>query len=230
MLPFAAVLAGRLLGGPLLARCALRGRLTAAVAVVAAACAAALGYDAATAGARAEPVPRGLAGRPAPQRRPGGGLLGGEQHLPGQRGTGSRSARLGWGPGSWTEPVPRELNSGWYRPGRPLRRASTSRMTSNPNSSAEQNAAVRPFGPPAQALRPAGYTVLVWHRSPWPACASPRAPGAAHPCAPGAVRAPFRPPSRPSGAGLPLERLSATKPPQSVLKRPHRPLSIMYGL
>ena len=31
--------------------------------------------------------------------------------------------------------------------------------------SAERAAAVRAFGPPAQVLYPAGYTVLVWHQN-----------------------------------------------------------------
>jgi hypothetical protein len=72
--------------------------------------------------------------------------------------------QVGLAGGVLTEPVPRELNSDWYRPAGHYADFYVAHDI-NPSSSAEQAAAVRTFGPPAQTLHPAGYTVLVWPRN-----------------------------------------------------------------
>jgi hypothetical protein len=184
VLPFAAVLAGRLLAGPflgaqraqraqplagtVLAGPALRARLTTALAVAAAACAAALGYHAAR-----PPVPaqnQSLVAWLATRHLNGGlavdywvansiSLDSGNRITVRQVGQ-----QMGAGSGVLTEPVPRELNSGWYTP---ASHYADFYVTGdiNPGGSGEQAAAVRTFGPPAQVLHPAGYTVLVWHKN-----------------------------------------------------------------
>jgi len=58
-------------------------------------------------------------------------------------------------------PQPRELNSGWYTPGRHDPRFVAVNL-SRPNAAAYLAAAAHTFGAPAQTLHPAGYTVLVW--------------------------------------------------------------------
>jgi len=164
VLPFAAVLAGRLLAGPLLARRALRGRLTAAVAVVAAACAAALGYNAAQPAVPAQN--QSLVAWLAARHLNGGLAVDYWVANSTSLDSGNRITirQVGLGAGVLTEPVPRELNSGWYRPAGHYADFYVTHDI-NPNSSAEQAAAVRTFGPPAQTLHPAGYTVLVWHQN-----------------------------------------------------------------
>ena len=159
VLPFAAVLTGRLLGGPL-----LRGRLTAAFAIFAAACAAALGYNAAQ---PAEPAQgQSLVAWLATRQLSGGLAVDYWVANITTLDSGNRITvrQVGLGAGVLTEPVPRELNSGWYRPAGHYADFYVAHDI-NPNSSAEQAAAVRTFGPPAQTLHAAGYTVLVWHKN-----------------------------------------------------------------
>jgi hypothetical protein len=168
VLPFAAVLAGRLLAGPLLARPALRVRLTAAVAVVAAACAAALGYNAAQPAVPAQN--QSLVAWLAARHLNGGLAVDYWVANSTSLDSGNRitirqvGQQMTLGGGVLTEPVPRELNSAWYRPASHYADFYVARDI-NPGSSAEQAAAVRTFGPPAQTLHPAGYTVLVWHKN-----------------------------------------------------------------
>ena len=58
-------------------------------------------------------------------------------------------------------PQPRELKSSWFVPDRHDPRFVAVDL-SRPNAAAYLAAAVHTFGSPAQTLRPAGYTVLVW--------------------------------------------------------------------
>ena len=164
VLPFAAVLAGRLLAGPLLARPALRGRLTAAVVVAAAACAAALGYNAAQPAVPAEN--QSLVAWLAARHLNGGLAVDYWVANSTSLDSGNRITirQVGLAGGVLTEPVARELDSAWYRPASHYADFYVAGDI-NPNSSAEQAAAVRTFGPPVQTLHPAGYTVLVWPKN-----------------------------------------------------------------
>ena len=159
VLPFAAVLAGRLLAGPL-----LRTRLTAALAILAVACAAALGYNAAQ---PAQPAHgQSLAAWLATRHLSGGLAVDYWGANITTLDSGGRIAvrQVGLSNGALTQPLPRELKSDWYSPASQYADFYVA-SDINPASSSEQAAAVRTFGPPAQALRPAGYTVLVWHKN-----------------------------------------------------------------
>jgi len=174
VLPFAAVLAGRLLARPLLARPllarpllarpALRAALTAAVAVVAVACAAALGYNAAPPAVPAEN--QSLVAWLAARHLTGGLAVNYWVANSTSLDSGNRITvrQVGLADGVLTEPVPRELDSGWYRPASHYADFYVTSDT-NPDGSGELAAAVRTFGAPAQTLHPPGYTVLVWHRN-----------------------------------------------------------------
>ena len=159
VLPFAAVLAGRLLAGPL-----LRARLTAALAIFAVACAAALGYNAAQ---RAQPAHgQSLAAWLATRHLSGGLAVDYWVANITTLDSGGRITvrQVGLSNGALTRPLPRELKSDWYSPASQYADFYVA-SDINPASSSEQAAAVRTFGPPARALHPAGYTVLVWHKN-----------------------------------------------------------------
>jgi len=159
VLPFAAVLAGRLLAGPL-----LRARLTAAFAIFAVACAAALGYNAAE---PAQPAHgQSLAAWLATRHLSGGLAVDYWVANITTLDSGGRITvrQVGLSNGALTRPLPRELKSDWYSPASQYADFYVA-SDINPVSSSEQAAAVRTFGPPAQALHPAGYTVLVWHKN-----------------------------------------------------------------
>jgi hypothetical protein len=179
VLPFAAVLAGRELAGPLLARPllagpvpagpvpaapALRARLTAALAVVAVACAAALGYNAAQPGVPAQN--QSLVAWLAARHLNGGLAVDYWAANSVSLDSGNRVTvrQVGLAGGVLTEPVPRELNVDWYRPAAHYADFYVASDSDTAHSS-ELAAAVRTFGPPAQVLQPAGYTVLVWHKN-----------------------------------------------------------------
>ena len=160
VLPFAAVLTGRLLAGPL-----LRARLTAAFAVFAVACAAALGYNAAQ---PAQPAQgQSLAAWLATRHLSGGLAVNYWAANITTLDSGGRITvrQVGLSNGALTRPLPRELKSDWYSPASQYADFYVANDVNPGNSAAEEAAAVRTFGPPAQVLHPAGYTVLVWHKN-----------------------------------------------------------------
>ena len=160
ILPFAAVLAGRVLAGPL-----LRARLTAALAVTGAVCAAALGYSAAQPPqpAQNQSLAAWLASRHLSDGLAVNYWVANSTTLD----SGARIAvrQVGMGNGFIVRPLPRELKAGWYSPASQYADFYVANDVNPGNSAAEEAAAVRTFGPPAQVLHPAGYTVLVWHKN-----------------------------------------------------------------
>ncbi len=160
VLPFAAVLAGRVLAGPL-----LRARLTAALAVTGAVCAAALGYSAAQPPqpAQNQSLAAWLASRHLSDGLAVNYWVANSTTLDG----GARIAvrQVGMGNRFIVRPLPRELKTGWYSPASQYADFYVANDVNPGNSAAEEAAAVRTFGPPAQVLHPAGYTVLVWHKN-----------------------------------------------------------------
>ena len=160
VLPFAAVLAGRVLAGPL-----LRARLTAALAVTGAVCAAALGYSAVQPPqpAQNQSLAAWLASRHLNDGLAVNYWVANSTTLD----SGARIAvrQVGMGNGFIVRPLPRELKTGWYSPASQYADFYVANDVSPGNSAAEEAAAVRTFGRPAQVLHPAGYTVLVWHKN-----------------------------------------------------------------
>ena len=159
-LPFAAVLAGRLLAGPI-----TRARLLPALAVAGAACAVALGYYAAQPPQPAQngPLAAWLAGRHL-----SGGLsldYGIANSTTLDSGGRITVRQIGLRNGALTRPVPRELKASWYDPARNRANFLVVSDAKPGDWGAERAAAVRTFGPPAQVLQPPGYTVLVWHEN-----------------------------------------------------------------
>ncbi len=160
VLPFAAVLAGRLLAGPL-----HRARLSVALAALGLVFAAELGYHAAQ---PAQPAQnQSLAGWLAGQHLTGGlsadyGVANSTTLDSGGRITVRQIALTG---GALARPAPRELTSTWYDPARQYASFIVASDAKPGDWSAEWAAAVRAFGPPAQVRHPAGYTVLVWHQN-----------------------------------------------------------------
>ena len=160
VLPFAAVLAGRLLAGPL-----RRARLSAALAALGLVAAAELGYNAAQPAqpAQNQSLATWLAGR----HLTGGlsadyGVANAATLDSGGRITVRQIALTG---GALARPAPRELKSTWYDPASQYASFIVASDAKPGDWSAEWAAAVRAFGPPAQVLHPAGYTVLVWHQN-----------------------------------------------------------------
>ena len=160
VLPFAAVLAGRLLAGPL-----HRARLSFALAALGLVFAAELGYHAAQ---PAQPAQnQSLASWLAGQHLTGGlsadyGVANSTTLDSGGRITVRQIALTG---GALARPAPRELKSTWYDPASQYASFIVASDAKPGDWSAEWAAAVRAFGPPAQVLHPAGYTVLVWHQN-----------------------------------------------------------------
>ena len=160
VLPFAAVLAGRLLAGPL-----HRARLSFALAALGLVFAAELGYHAAQ---PAQPAQnQSLATWLAGQHLTGGlsadyGVANAATLDSGGRITVRQIALTG---GALARPAPRELKSTWYDPASQFASFIVANDAKPGDWSAERAAAVRAFGPPAQVLYPAGYTVLVWHQN-----------------------------------------------------------------
>ena len=163
VLPFAAVLAGRLLAGPL-----LRARRSVTLAAVGLGCVAALGYAAALGYHAAQPP------QPA-QNQSLAAWLAGRQLNDGLAvdygmansttlDSGARIAvrQVGLAGGILVRPVPRELKSDWYSPDSQYANFVVA-SDASPEAGAELAAAAHTFGPPARTLHPVGYTVLVWH-------------------------------------------------------------------
>jgi hypothetical protein len=160
VLPFAAVLAGRVLAGPV-----LRARLTPALAVAGFVCAAALGYSAAQ---PSQPAQNQSLAAWLASRHLSGGLA--VNYWAANITTVDSGARItvrqvGLSNGTIVLPLPRELKSGWYRPASQYADFYVTNDMIAGNPKAEQAAAVHTFGPPALVLHPAGYTVLVWHKN-----------------------------------------------------------------
>jgi hypothetical protein len=158
ILPFGAVLAARLLVGPL-----LRTRRVALAALVSGVliCAAELGYQAAQPSAPAQNqsladwlVARHLTAGLAPDYW----VANATTVASGGRVTIRPVAQSG---STMYFPQPRELNSSWYTPARHDPRFVAVNLSA-PNAAAYLAAAAHTFGPPAQTLHPPGYTVLVW--------------------------------------------------------------------
>ena len=160
VLPFAAVLAGRLLAGPL-----LRARLTAAFAIFAVACAVALGYNAAQ---PAQPAHGQSLAAWLATRHLSGGLavdywvanittvdsggritvrqVGAEQRGPDPAPSARAEVRL-------------------VQPGEPVRRLLRRERHKPRQFQPSRPPRCAPSGRPPQTLHPAGYTVLVWHKN-----------------------------------------------------------------
>ena len=158
LLPFGAVLAARLLTGPLLR--ARRAALTVLVAGVLV-CGAELGYQAAqpSAPAQNQSLADWLVGRHLTAGlAPDYWVANATTVASGGRVTIRQVAQSGR---TLYFPQPRELNSGWYDPARHDPRFVAVNL-SRPNAAAYLAAAVHTFGSPAQTLHPSGYTVLVW--------------------------------------------------------------------
>ena len=148
-----------MLAGPV-----LRARLTAALAAVALACAAALGYNAAQPGVPAQN--QSLVAWLAARHLNGGLAVDYWAANSVSLDSGDRVTvrQVGLAGGVLTGPVPRELNVDWYRPAAHYADFYVASDSDIAHSS-DLAAAVSTFGPPAQTLHPAGYTVLVWHKN-----------------------------------------------------------------
>jgi hypothetical protein len=167
VLPFGAILAARVLAGPLLrgwgatraGRAALPGLTGLAVGVLA--CAAALGYQAAQPSqpAQNQALAAWLAGHQLTAGLSADYWVANSTTVDsGGRVTIRQVARSG---GILFRPAPRELKTSWYRPdGHDASFVAVA--DARPNAAADLAAAVRTFGPPARTLHPAGYTVLLW--------------------------------------------------------------------
>jgi hypothetical protein len=158
VLPFGAVLAGRILGGPV-----MRARLVPALAAALVACAVALGYHAAPSAVppKNQPLASWLTARHLSAGLSPDYWVANSTTLD----TGGRITvrQVSLGQGTAARPFTWGFKAAWYD-------AQTARagflVTSDSSPGTWRQAAVRAFGPPAQVLRPAGYTVLVWHKNP----------------------------------------------------------------
>ena len=165
VLPFAAVLAGRLLGDRMLDGPLLRFRLTAALAVLGLVFAAALGYGAAQPGQPAQN--QSLAAWLAARHLSGGlsvdyGVANSTTLDSGGRIT---VRQIALSNGALARPTPRETKASWYEPAHEYADFIVASDARPGDWSGEWAAAVRAFGPPARVLHPAGYTVLFWPRN-----------------------------------------------------------------
>jgi hypothetical protein len=155
VLPFGAVLAGRILGGPV-----VRARLVPALAAALVACAVALGYHAAPSAVppKNQPLASWLTARHLSAGLSPDYWVANSTTLD----TGGRITvrQVSLGHGTAARPFTWGFKAAWYDP-------QTARagflVTSDSSPGSWREAAVRAFGPPAQVLHPAGYTVLLWH-------------------------------------------------------------------
>ena len=157
VLPFGAVLAGRILGGPV-----VRARLVPALAAALVACAVALGYHAAP--SAVPPQNQNLAGWLAARHLTAG--LSPDYSVANSTtlDTGGRITvrQVSLRQGTAARPVTWGFKAAWYDP-QTVRAGFLVISDSSPGTWRE--AAVRAFGRPAQVLYPAGYTVLAWHKN-----------------------------------------------------------------
>ena len=157
VLPFGAVLAGRILGVPV-----VRARLTPALAAAALACAVALGCH-----ALQPPVPaqnQNLAGWLAARHLTAG--LSADYWVANSTtlDAGGRITvrQVSLRDGTLARPLSWGFKPGWYDPATSYADFMVARDKSAGGWGA---AAFRAFGPPSRTLHPAGYTVLLWHKN-----------------------------------------------------------------
>jgi hypothetical protein len=157
VLPFGAVLAGRVLGGPV-----VRARLAPVLAAALVACAVVLGYQAAPPAvpARNQPLAGWLAVRHLTAGLSPDYWVANSTTL--DAGGRITVRQVSLSNGTLVRPLSWGFKAAWYDP-----RTSAARflVASDTSPGDWQGAAARAFGPPAQVLRPPGYTVLVWHKN-----------------------------------------------------------------
>ncbi len=157
VLPFGAVLAGRILGGPV-----VRARLVPALAAALVACTVALGYHAAPPAVppKNQPLASWLTARHLTAGLSPDYWVANSTTLD----TGGRITvrQVSLGQGTAARPFTWGFKAAWYDP-RSARAGFL--VTSDSSPGTWREAAVRAFGPPAQVLHLAGYTVLVWHKN-----------------------------------------------------------------
>jgi len=165
VLPFAAVLAGRLLGDPMLDVPRPRFRLTAALAVLGLVFAAALGYGAAQ---PAQPAQNQSLAAWLAARHLSGGLsvdYGTANSTTLDSGGRITVRQIALSNGVLTRPTPRETKASWYDPAHNYADFIVASDARPADWSGVRAAAVRTFGPPARVLHPAGYIALIWQKN-----------------------------------------------------------------
>jgi len=165
VLPFAAVLAGRLLGDRMLDGPLLRFRLTAALAVLGLVFAAALGYGAAQ---PAQPAQNQSLATWLAARHLSGGLsvnYGVANSTTLDSGGQITVRQIALSNGALTRPTPRETKASWYDPAHNYADFIVASDAEPGEWSGVRAAAVRTFGPPSRNAHPAGYSVLIWHKN-----------------------------------------------------------------
>ena len=157
VLPFGAVLAGRVLGGP-----AVRARLAPVLAAATLACAVALGYHAARPAVPAanQPLASWLAARHLTAGLSADYWVANSTTLDAGGRITVRQVSLSHG--TLVRPLSWGFRAGWYDP---AAHRAVFLVGTDTTRRHWRGAAVRAFGPPALVLRPPGYTVLVWHKN-----------------------------------------------------------------
>ena len=157
VLPFGAVLAGRVLGGP-----AVRARLAPVLAAAAVACAVTLGYHATRPPAPAanQPLASWLAARHLTAGLSADYWVANSTTL--DAGGRITVRQISLSHGTLVRPLSWGFQAGWYDP---AAHQAVFLVGTDTTRRDWQGAAARAFGPPAQVLRPPGYTVLVWHKN-----------------------------------------------------------------
>jgi hypothetical protein len=161
VLPFGAVLAGRVLAAPL-ARALAGGRLATGLAVAGAACAVALGYHAAQPAvpAQNQTLASWLAARHLSAGLSGDYWVANSTTLDAGGRITVRQVSLGHR--VLVRPLSWGFRRAWYNPATSY---ADFLVASDKSPGGWGAAAFRTFGPPAQTLHLAGYTVLVWHKN-----------------------------------------------------------------
>ena len=157
VLPFGAVLAGRVLGGP-----AVRARLAPVLAAAAVACAVTLGYHATRPPVPAanQPLASWLAARHLTAGLSADYWVANSTTL--DAGGRITVRQISLSHGTLVRPLSWGFQAGWYDP---AAHRAVFLVGTDTTRRDWQGAAARAFGPPAQVLRPPGYTVLVWHKN-----------------------------------------------------------------
>ena len=157
VLPFGAVLAGRVLGGP-----AVRARLAPVLAAAAVACAVTLGYHATRPPVPAtnQPLATWLAARHLTAGLSADYWVANSTTL--DAGGRITVRQISLSHGTLIRPLSWGFQAGWYDP---AAHRAVFLVGTDTTRRDWQGAAARAFGPPAQVLRPPGYTVLVWRKN-----------------------------------------------------------------
>ena len=164
VLPFGAVLAGRLLGDRILDGPRLRFRLT-ALAVLGLVFAAALGYGAAQ---PAQPAQNQSLAAWLAARYLSGGLsvdYGVANSTTLDSGGRITVRQIALSNGALARPTPRETKASWYDPAHNYADFIVASDAKPVDWSGVRAAAGRTFGPPARVLHPAGYIALIWQKN-----------------------------------------------------------------